>query len=171
MNQRPASKQSAATQGFADLRRVSSGIAASERLRRMAMNPPSFLHASLLVATGGAAGSWARYFTGWLWTRAIGPVAASTFPWATLTVNVVGSLAMGLLVGWLARHGSHGEGWRLFLAVGVLGGFTTFSSFSLEFALLVERGAPGLAAFYAAISLVAGLTGLFCGLALTRALA
>lgn len=135
------------------------------------MNPPSFLHASLLVAAGGAAGSWARYVTGWLWTRAIGPVAASAFPWATLTVNVVGSFAMGLLAGWLARHGSHGEPWRLFLAVGVLGGFTTFSSFSLEFALLVERGTLGLAALYAGISLVAGFTGLFCGLAFMRTVA
>lgn len=130
--------------------------------------PPSFIGASLLVAAGGAAGSWARYFTGWLWTRAIGPVAASTFPWATLTVNVVGSFAMGLLAGWLARHGSHGEGWRLLLAVGVLGGFTTFSSFSLEFALLVERGTIGLAALYVGISLVAGFAGLFGGLALMR---
>ena len=132
------------------------------------MNPPSFLHASLLVATGGAVGSWARYVTGWLWTRAIGPVAASAFPWATLTVNVVGSFAMGLLAGWLARHGSHGEGWRLLLAVGLLGGFTTFSSFSLEFALLVERGTIGLAALYVGISLVAGFAGLFGGLALMR---
>jgi CrcB protein len=135
------------------------------------MNPPSFLHASLLVAAGGAAGSWARYFTGWLWTRAIGPVAASNFPWATLTVNVVGSFAMGLLVGWFARHGSHGEGWRLLLAVGVLGGFTTFSSFSLEFALLVERGTLGMAALYVGLTLVAGFTGLFGGLALIRATA
>lgn len=132
------------------------------------MNPPSFLHGSLLVAAGGAAGSWARYCTGILWTRAIGPVAASAFPWATLTVNVVGSLAMGLLTGWLARHGSHGEAWRLFLALGVLGGFTTFSSFSLEFALLVERGTLGLAALYVGISLLAGFVGLFCGLALMR---
>lgn len=135
------------------------------------MNPPSFLHASLLVAAGGAAGSWARYFTGWLWTRAIGPVAASAFPWATLTVNVAGSFAMGLMAGWLARHGSHGEAWRLLLAVGVLGGFTTFSSFSLEFALLVERGTIGLAALYVGISLLAGFTGLFAGLALMRNLA
>ena len=132
------------------------------------MNPPSFLHASLLVAAGGAAGSWARYFTGWLWTRAIGPVAASAFPWATLTVNVVGSFAMGVLAGWLARHGSHDESWRLLLAVGVLGGFTTFSSFSLEFALLVERGTLGMAALYVGIALVAGFAGLFAGLALMR---
>jgi fluoride exporter len=135
------------------------------------MNPPSFLHASLLVAAGGAVGSWARYFTGWLWTRSIGPVAASAFPWATLTVNVIGSIAMGLLAGWLARYGSHGESWRLLLGVGVLGGFTTFSAFSLEFALLVERGTVGMAALYVGLSLIAGFTGLFAGLAFIRATA
>ena len=135
------------------------------------MTPPTFLASSLYVAIGGAAGSWLRYLTGRLWTRAIGPVAASAFPWATLTVNVVGSFAMGLLAGWLARHGDHGEGWRLLLGVGLLGGFTTFSSFSLEFALLVERGTPGLAALYVAASLVAGCAGVFAGLALMRTLA
>ena len=135
------------------------------------MNPPSFLTTSLYVAAGGALGSWLRHLTGRAWIQAIGPVAASAFPWATLTVNVVGSLAMGILAGWFARFGSHGEGWRLLLGVGVLGGFTTFSSFSLEFALLVERGAPALACFYAALSLAAGFSGLFLGLALVRVLA
>jgi len=139
------------------------------------MTPPTFLASSLYVAAGGAAGSWLRYLTGRLWTQAIGPVAASAFPWATLTVNVAGSLAMGLLAGWLARHGSphgaSGESWRLLLGVGLLGGFTTFSSFSLEFALLVERGTIGLAAGYAALSLIAGFAGLFAGLYLMRALA
>jgi CrcB protein len=135
------------------------------------MTPPSFLAASLQVAAGGAAGSWLRYMIGRAWTQAIGPVAASAFPWATLTVNVVGSFAMGLLAGWLARFGSHGEGWRLLLGVGLLGGFTTFSSFSLEFALLVERGAIGTAAGYVALSLAAGFAGLFAGLCLMRAVA
>ena len=129
---------------------------------------PSFLHASLLVAAGGAAGSWLRFLTGRLWSAAIGPVAAAAFPWATLTVNVVGAFAMGLLVGWLARHGPPGESWRLALGVGVLGGFTTFSSFALEFGLFVERGAIGTAAIYVALSLFAGFGGLFSGLALMR---
>ena len=131
-------------------------------------SPPSFLAASLYVALGGGLGAWLRYATGLAWSRAIGPAAATAFPWATLTVNVVGSLAMGLLAGWLARYGSHGEGWRLLLGVGVLGGFTTFSAFSLEMALLIERGTPGTAALYAALSLAAGLGGLFAGLALMR---
>ena len=131
-------------------------------------SPPSFLAASLSVALGGGLGAWLRYLAGLAWTRAIGPVAASTFPWATLSVNVAGSLAMGLLAGWLARYGAHGEGWRLLLGVGVLGGFTTFSAFSLELALLVERGALGAALAYAAISLLAGLGALFAGLFLMR---
>ena len=135
------------------------------------MNPPSFLTASLQVAAGGAAGSWLRYLVGRAWTGAIGPAAASAFPWATLTVNVVGSFAMGLLAGWLARFGGHGEGWRLLLGVGLLGGFTTFSSFSLEFGLLVERGSLGTAAIYVAGSLIAGFAGLFAGLAIARAVA
>jgi CrcB protein len=109
-----------------------------------------------------------RYQTGRLFVTAIGPVAASAFPWATLAVNVLGSAAMGLLVGWLARHGGESEHWRLLLGVGVLGGYTTFSSFALEFAVLAQRGALGLAATYVAVSLVAGFAALFAGLWLTR---
>lgn len=122
----------------------------------------------LAVAAGGALGAWLRHQTGRLYLAAIGPVAASAFPWATLTVNVLGSAAMGLLAGWLARHGSEGEQWRLLLGVGVLGGYTTFSSFALEFALFVERGQLGLAATYVAASLIAGFTALFAGLWLMR---
>ncbi|MBA4162293.1 MAG: fluoride efflux transporter CrcB [Novosphingobium sp.] len=131
-------------------------------------SPPSFLAASLYVALGGGLGAWLRYATGLAWSRAIGPAAATAFPWATLSVNVIGSLALGLLAGWLARYGSHGEGWRLLLGVGVLGGFTTFSAFSLEMALLIERGTPGTAFAYAAISVLAGLGALFAGLAMMR---
>ena len=121
-----------------------------------------------MVRLGGAAGAWLRYMVSRLWTQALGPVAAGAFPWATLSVNLAGSLAMGLLAGWLARHGGHGEGYRLLLGVGVLGGFTTFSAFSLEVVTLASRGAIGTAALYAALSLVAGIGGLLLGLATMR---
>lgn len=127
------------------------------------------LVATLNVAAGGAAGAVLRHqlgrgLTGWL-----GPGTISAFPWATLTVNVVGSLAMGLLAGWLARDGVAGsEQWRLLIGVGLLGGFTTFSSFSLEMMVLIERGQPLVALTYAAISVFAGLVGLYAGLIITR---
>jgi CrcB protein len=133
-------------------------------------SPLSFNTASLLVAGGGAVGSWLRFVTGRVWSGAIGPVAANAFPWATLTVNIVGSLLMGLLIGWLARV-SAGESWRLLLGVGVLGGYTTFSSFALEFGLFVERGQLGLAALYVGLSLLIGFGALFAGLALARVVA
>jgi CrcB protein len=128
------------------------------------MNPPSFAISSLYVALGGAVGSWLRFAA----ARLIG---ATAFPWATLAVNVAGSFAMGLLAGWLARAGSQGEAWRLLLGVGMLGGFTTFSAFSLEFAQLMERGAAGPAVAYAAVSLIAGFAGLFAGLHIVRTMA
>jgi CrcB protein len=133
------------------------------------MNVSPFLQHSLLVALGGGTGAWLRHMTGRIFLAKLGPNLATAFPWSTLTCNLLGSFAMGLLVGWLARHGHGGENWRLFLGVGVLGGFTTFSSFSLEFALLVERGAMGHAVLYAAVSMAGAIAGLFAGLALMRA--
>ena len=95
------------------------------------------------------------------------------FPWGTLTVNVAGSFAMGLLAGWLALKA--GEGWtqnaRLFLATGVLGGFTTFSAFSLDAVLLWERGATGATIAYVAGSVAASILGLIGGLQLVRSFA
>ena len=135
------------------------------------MAQPTFLSSSLLVAAGGATGAWLRYLASRATLSVIGPVAATAFPWATLLINVSGSFAMGLLAGWLARHGQGGEHWRLLLGVGVLGGFTTFSAFSLEVVLLASRGAIGMAALYAALSLAAGIGGLMLGLATMRGIA
>lgn len=132
---------------------------------------PTFTNASLLVLAGGGVGAWLRMMTGRLWLAAIGPIAATAFPWATLTANVLGSFCMGLLIGWLGRHGGGGEPWRLLLGVGLLGGYTTFSSFAMEFALFVQRGQLGMAALYVGVSLAAGFTALFAGLFLIRALA
>ena len=132
------------------------------------MTQPSFLTASALVAIGGGFGSWLRYLVGGLTSSLIGPARATAFPWATLSVNVLGSFAMGLLVGWMARFGEGNQDLRLLIGVGLLGGFTTFSSFALEFVALTQRGAIGSALTYVALSLIAGFAGLFLGLMLMR---
>ncbi|MFV0644445.1 MAG: fluoride efflux transporter CrcB [Sphingomonadaceae bacterium] len=125
--------------------------------------------ASINVTVGGGIGALMRYQLGRAMTKWLGPVAVTTFPWATLTVNILGSLAMGVLAGWLARHGSiANEQIRLLIGVGVLGGFTTFSSFSLELMLLMERGQAGTAFVYGAVSVLAGLSGLYIGLIIMR---
>jgi len=123
------------------------------------------LVATLNVALGGAAGSVLRYHVG----RWIGQMAGTgnTFPWGTLTVNIVGSLAMGALVGWLARGtiaAPNAEPLRLLIGVGLLGGFTTFSAFSSELITMLHRGQTMLALGYAAASLVAGMAAVIIGL-------
>ncbi len=132
------------------------------------MQGPPQLYASLLVAVGGGVGALMRYQLGRFLTHVLGVKAVMTFPWATLTANVLGSLAMGLLAGYLARHGQGGEQVRLAVGVGLLGGFTTFSAFSLELMLLTERGQTSYAFLYAAISLLAGLSALYIGLIIMR---
>ena len=127
----------------------------------LAMASPSFLASSMFVALGGGLGAWLRFIAGRL-------IPSTDFPNATLTVNLLGSFAMGLLVAALARAGGS-ESARLLLGVGVLGGFTTFSAFSLEVVTLAQRGSLGSAALYAALSLVGGVLGLTAGLALIRA--
>lgn len=131
-----------------------------------AMNAPSPAIASLYVAIGGGAGAALRYHLGRLMTHWAGP--NMVFPWGTFAANIIGSLAMGVLVGVLARHGDPGGHWRLFLGVGLLGGFTTFSSFSMELVLLAERDAYGMAALYSGVSLAAGVAAMFTGLVIMR---
>ena len=117
----------------------------------------------ILVMAGGALGSAARFLVGRATLSAFGP----TFPYGTLTVNIVGGFAMGLLAGTLARY-SPGENWRVLLGVGVLGGFTTFSAFSLDVVTLLERGALATALGYALLSVIGSVVALFAGLSLMR---
>src|SRR6476469_8077974 len=95
-----------------------------------------------------------------------------SFPWGTVAVNILGSARMGLLAGWLAFKAE--QGWsqplRLFLTTGVLGGFTTFSAFSLDAVLIWERGQLGLAGAYVAASVALSIAGLVAGLAAIRSL-
>lgn len=125
------------------------------------------MQALLLVGAGGAFGSICRYLLNIAATRTLGP----DFPYGTWAANALGGLLMGVLVGVLAlRGGADQERWRLLLGVGVLGGFTTFSSFSLEAALMIERRHLEIAAFYIVTSLIAAIGGLFLGLFLMRKL-
>lgn len=120
----------------------------------------------LAVALGGALGSVGRYATGVLMGRLLG----MGFPWGTLTVNIVGSFLMGALVEWAALRGVLSNEARAFVFVGVLGGFTTFSSFSLDVVTLMERQQTALAAAYVAATLLAGVGALFFGLFSMRTL-
>ena len=121
----------------------------------------------LLVGIGGGIGAMSRYGFSLL----VGRVWPLGFPLATLLTNIIGSLAMGLLVGWLAKAmPSWAAEGRLFLAVGVLGGFTTFSSFSLDTIALIERGEIGQAGLYAVLSVVVSVVALYLGLLMIRGL-
>ncbi|MCH2496228.1 MAG: fluoride efflux transporter CrcB [Erythrobacter sp.] len=125
--------------------------------------------AALHVFLGGGVGAVLRWQIGRAMTSWLGAPIISVFPFATLAANAAGSLFMGLLAGWLARHGSGGsEQLRLLLGVGLLGGFTTFSAFSLEMVLLIERGQYLFALLYAFLSIALGITGLMVGLGVMR---
>ena len=127
------------------------------------------LIASLSVALGGGIGSLARYQLGRLMTAWLGAPVISVFPFATLAVNTIGSLFMGVLAGWLFRAApENAENLRLFIGVGLLGGFTTFSAFSLELSFLIERGQLGMAAIYLMMSIGLGVSGFVFGLMITR---
>jgi fluoride exporter len=117
----------------------------------------------LIVMLGGAIGAGARHLVGVATLARLGP----GFPWGTLIVNVSGGLMMGLLAGWLVRGGGS-EATRLFVAVGMLGGYTTFSAFSLETFLMIERSQYGAAAAYVGASAIGSVALLFLGLRLMR---
>jgi CrcB protein len=93
------------------------------------------------------------------------------FPYHTFIINITGSTVMGLIAGYLASKGEASQSWRLFLMTGILGGYTTFSAYSLDAALLYERSEIGLAPLYVLGSVVFSIAGLFAGLALVRHLA
>jgi CrcB protein len=118
------------------------------------------VNGSLIVFLGAGIGGALRHGVDVAALRLVGP----GFPHGTITVNIVGSLIMGLLAGWFPHRVDPGLTWRLFLTTGILGGFTTFSAFSLDAALLFERGQVGLVAFYAFASPVLAISGLFAGL-------
>ena len=121
----------------------------------------------LLVVLGGGAGAAARYVVGSHAWRLLG----TAWPFGTFICNVLGGLAMGLLVGFLAhRGGADQERLRLLFGVGVLGGFTTFSAFSLETALMIEKSRDGQAFTYVSASVLLSVAALFAGLIVARRL-
>lgn len=123
----------------------------------------------LLVFLGAGLGGAARHGVNLAALRWFG----AGFPWATLAVNVLGSLAMGVIAGWVLARAGDGlaHSVRLFVMTGILGGFTTFSAFSLDVVALHERGATGLALAYIAASVLASILALWLGLTVMRGLA
>ncbi|HWU95083.1 MAG TPA: fluoride efflux transporter CrcB [Sphingomonas sp.] len=120
----------------------------------------------LLVMLGGAFGSAARFLTGRLTLAWFGP----DYPWGTLAVNLIGGFLMGALAGTLARIGQGGEHWRLLIGVGLLGGYTTFSAFTLDLMNMIERGDYGMGLGYILASVVGSALALFAGLSILRAI-
>ena len=122
---------------------------------------------AVLVFLGGGIGAAARYGLNISVPRATG----AGFPWATLIINISGCFVMGLITAWLMLRPSLAPEWRLFLTTGILGGFTTFSAFSLDFAQLIERGEGSQALAYGAASVLLSILACFAGLALIRVFA
>jgi CrcB protein len=120
----------------------------------------------VIVFLGGGLGAALRHGVNIVAARSLG----TAFPYGTLLINIVGSLAMGLIAEFFALKSGLPQHWRLFLTTGVLGGFTTFSAFSLEAALLYERGQLTGAAIYVVASVVLAIGALFAGMAIVRVL-
>ena len=116
----------------------------------------------LLVCLGGALGSGGRYLV------ALGFARFATFPFGTVAVNVIGSFVISLVMGWAGDRGGVSEATRLFLVTGVLGGFTTYSSFNFETLRLVQAGTPGLALLNVVVTIVVCLAAGLAGFALAR---
>ena len=118
----------------------------------------------LIVFVGGGIGAALRHGFNLAFARLFG----TAFPHATVFENVSGSVVMGVLVAWFAFRGGIPQHWQLFLTTGILGGYTTFSTFSLDVAVLYERGEIGLAALYVLLSVALSIAGLFAGMAVVR---
>lgn len=114
----------------------------------------------LIVFLGAGIGGALRHGVNLAVTRAFG----TGFPMGIMMINVAGCLAMGLIAGWFALRGQASQEWRLFLTTGILGGFTTFSAFSLDAAVLYQRGEMGHAAVYVVGSVALSLAAVFIGL-------
>lgn len=119
--------------------------------------------AIIWVALGGALGAVGRYLVG------LSLKTASGFPWGTMSVNILGSLLMGLVIGWLSRQNGGSDALRLFVAVGILGGFTTFSAFSMDLFTLLERRDIAATVLYLGGSLLGGLVAFIIGFMALRA--
>ena len=117
-----------------------------------------------LVFIGGGLGASLRHAINVGCARACG----INFPYGTFVINITGSLVMGIIAGYLALKGEASQPWRLFVMTGILGGYTTFSAFSLDTVTLYQRGEMGLALFYVLGSVILSVAGLFAGLALVR---
>jgi CrcB protein len=122
------------------------------------------MNSYVIVALGAGLGGALRHAVNVVCARVLG----TGWPYGTFVINVVGSFAIGVVVGWFALRGRGAHAWLLFLTTGVLGGFTTFSAFSLEVVLLYERGHLGLAALYLGGSVALAIAAVFVGMALVR---
>jgi fluoride exporter len=118
----------------------------------------------LVVFLGGGIGAALRHGINIAAARTLG----TAFPYGTLLINISGSFIMGVIAAYFAFKGDASQHWRLFLTTGILGGYTTFSAFSLDAVLLYERGEIGMAALYVIASVAISIAGLFAGLALVR---
>lgn len=118
----------------------------------------------LIVFFGSGLGGTLRYSANVWVPRMLG----TAFPYHTLTVNIVGSLVMGLVAGYFALKTDPGQDWRLFLTTGIIGGFTTFSAFSLDTVLLYQRGEAALAGLYVLASVGVSIAALVAGMSIMR---